>query len=92
MPRLQAVLVHVCDLAAPQFHLYCLPWRVSQAGKLLVLVVQLSCVRLRIGDFGRFFTVSGRTTACKRGITFVLLRPLCKPVFTNTSVSLAGMP
>ena len=66
-------------LQLPQFKFYSLPWRVSQTGGISIelkgekscgnsaIILRLTC---GIGDFCQFLTVSGRTTACKRGIRF----------------------
>ena len=77
MPCLQAV-VCVCDLELPQLKIYSRPRRVSQAGRIFVkLKGEKSCSNsainlrstCRIGDFGQFLPISGRTAACKRGTT-----------------------
>ena len=73
MPRLQ-VVVCVCDL---QFKFYSLPLRVSLTGGIFIelkgeklcdscaIILHSTC---RISAFCQFLPVSGRTTACKRGI------------------------
>ena len=64
-------------LQLPQFKFYSLPLHVSQTGGIFIeLKGEKSCVNsaivLRstcgISDFCLFLPVSGRTTACKRGI------------------------
>ena len=66
-------------LQLPQFKFYSLPWRVSQAcGIFITLRGEKSCGNganillstCGIRYLGRFFAVSGRTTASERGISF----------------------
>ena len=69
-------------LQLPLCKLYSLLWRVPQAGGIPIELkgekscgnsVIILCSTCGISDFGQFLAVSGRTTACKRGITNIYI-------------------